>query len=282
MFQDIAPHQINTEYQIKVATDNDNVIIINNGKLLMVSKGNHFQIPTLAELIAAYTTDFSNAIYLLSIEEQQFFYCDVELDIQGEFSWQPLITAEHIEPQQIAFTATVALHLAVWYQNDRYCGRCGHLMQLGTKERSLVCPNCHQIEFPKIAPAIIVGVRQQDQLLLTKYNTGYDRYALIAGFVEIGETLEDTVRREVFEETGMEVEHIQYYKSQPWPFSQSVLMGFFADITTDDAYTNTEYHRDEAELASAQWFDRDQIPRDDTTFSLTWDMIEAFREHRDK
>lgn len=151
-------------------------------------------------------------------------------------------------------------------------------MELGNGERKLVCPACGLQVFPKISPAIIVGVKNDNQLLLTKYSAGYNHYALIAGFVEIGETLEDAIRREVYEETGLEVENIHYYKSQPWAFSQSVLVGFFADLAPKDTYPTSEYKNDDGGLALAKWFTRDKIPHDERREdSLTWTMIEAFR-----
>lgn len=165
-----------------------------------------------------------------------------------------------------------------WYDQNRYCGHCAYKLEKGTDERKLVCPNCGAQIFPKISPVIIVGVTKGDQLLLTKYATGYGHFALIAGFVEIGETLEGAVKREVYEETGLEVQNLRYYKSQPWAFSQSVLMGFFADLASAATYSTAEFKDDEQELALKQWFDRDAIPHDDTRKSLTWDMIEAFRE----
>ncbi|MCL2610926.1 MAG: NUDIX domain-containing protein, partial [Defluviitaleaceae bacterium] len=122
------------------------------------------------------------------------------------------------------------------------------------------------------SPVIIVGIIDGERILLTKYASGYDRYALVAGFVEIGETLEDAVRREIKEEVGLNVCNIRYYKSQPWAFSQSLLMGFFADVYGDDNVTI-----DKRELSEATWFHREDIPKGYTTISLTWTMIEAFR-----
>ena len=117
----------------------------------------------------------------------------------------------------------------------------------------MVCPECKNIEYPKISPAVIVAVTNGNRLLLSRYaRGGYRNYALIAGFAEVGETLEDTVRREVMEEVGLKVKNIRYYKSQPWSFSDSLLVGFFAELDGDDTIT-----LEEEELAEAVWFERD-------------------------
>ena len=127
--------------------------------------------------------------------------------------------------------------------------------------------------FPKIAPAVIVGVTHGDKILMTKYaGREYKRYALIAGFTEIGETAEETVKREVMEEVGLHVKNLRYYKSQPWAFSDTLLMGFFAEVEGDDSIT-----LDREELALAEWFERENIPASESDISLTSEMIEFFR-----
>ena len=141
-------------------------------------------------------------------------------------------------------------------------------------ERALRCPDCGNLLYPKICPVAIVGVRNGDKLLLTKYKgrPQVPFYALIAGFAEVGESIEDTVRREVMEETGVHVKNLHFYKSQPWALSDSLLMGFFCDLDGDEAP-----HADQTELAVAEWVDRKDIPNRDDGFSLTSEMIEYFR-----
>ncbi|MFD1318112.1 NAD(+) diphosphatase [Loigolactobacillus zhaoyuanensis] len=278
MFQNIQPHILDTQYTPRAIQAADYVVIVKGGKILMAGKTT----PTYAALSENYAADLTQPDYLLSIEDHSFFFFDVILTEKADFSYQNLNVLRTMQPQWLAFTTATAAHLANWYSQNRFCGRCGQPLVKGTTQRSLICSSCGGEIFPRISPAIIVGVKKDNQLLLTKYAAGYDRYALIAGFVEIGETLEDTVRREVFEETGLQVDHIHYYKSQPWAFSQSILVGFFADIAGTEAYTTAEYHSDEAELSVAKWFDRDKIPIDDTTLSLTWTMITDFRAGRVK
>ena len=137
----------------------------------------------------------------------------------------------------------------------------------------MVCPACGQIEYPKICPAVIVAVTHGDKLLLTRYaNRPFRGYALIAGFVEIGETLEDTVHREVMEEVGVKVKNLRYYKNQPWAFTDTLLTGFYCELDGDPDIT-----LDHNELCEGVWLSREEIPSRENDISLTAEMIERFR-----
>ena len=164
-----------------------------------------------------------------------------------------------------AFAGITAHHLYGWYDVNQDCGRCGQQMAPDHKERMLYCPECHNMVYPRISPAVIVGVLNGDQILMSKYaGRAYTNYALIAGFTEIGESAEQTVAREVMEEVGLRVKNIRYYKSQPWAFSGSLLMGFFCDLDGDDKII-----LDKNELAEAGWFRRSEIDLADDHISLT-------------
>ena len=142
-----------------------------------------------------------------------------------------------------------------------------------SKERMLYCESCHNMEFPKICPAVIIGVTDGDKILMSKYaGRTYKKYALLAGFTEIGETLEETVQREVMEEVGLKVKNIRYYKSQPWSFSGTLLFGFYCDLDGDDTLTV-----DHDELSMASWFNREDIPDEGDNISLTKEMMMAFK-----
>ena len=142
----------------------------------------------------------------------------------------------------------------------------------------LQCPHCGNMVFPKIAPAVIVGVTDGRKILMTKYaNREYKRYALIAGFTEIGETAEETVRREVEEEVGLHVKNIRYYKSQPWGFDSNLLLGYFCELEEKETI-----RLDENELSLAEWVDYKDIPDDMEGLSLTKEMMLYFREEQKK
>ena len=142
-------------------------------------------------------------------------------------------------------------------------------------ERALICPECHNIVYPRLNPAVIVGIRNGDKLLLTRYKTGFRHNALVAGFVEFGETLEECVQREVFEETGLKVKNITYYKSQPWGIAEDILAGFYCDVDGDD-----RIRMDENELRYADWVFRDEIELQPDHLSLTNEMMEMFKNNK--
>ena len=136
------------------------------------------------------------------------------------------------------------------------------------------CPKCGRLVYPKICPAVIVAVCNGDKLLLTKYaGREYHNYALVAGFAEIGETIEDTVRREVYEETGLHVKNLKYYKSQPWTFTDTLLFGFFCELDG-----SAEIRVDHDELSIAEWVKREDIDVINDGISLTNEMICVFKE----
>ena len=126
-------------------------------------------------------------------------------------------------------------------------------------------------------PAVIVGVKNGEKLLLTRYREGFAHNALIAGFTEIGETAEQTVQREVMEEAGIRVKNIRYYASQPWGIANDLLLGYFCEVDGDDTI-----HMDETELKYAQWVSREDIVLQPDDFSLTNEMMTRFKTGQEK
>lgn len=135
----------------------------------------------------------------------------------------------NFEPEYLAFAGITATQINRFRLDRRYCGRCGHPTIPSTTERACICPECGQIEYPKISPAVIIAIVDtgRDKILLTRYAGGsYRHWALVAGFVEVGETFKGAARREIMEEVGLKVSDLVYYKSQPWSFSDSAMIGF--------------------------------------------------------
>ncbi|MBE5962744.1 MAG: NAD(+) diphosphatase [Lachnospiraceae bacterium] len=278
MIQDIAPYKYDNTYQQKRIEADDFVLLYQNNKVLLAEKEGMLTFPTFCEMKRAGAEE-KEAQYAFSIDKHAFFLLGgMEVKENETLKFYDLTVFRTLEPMWKAFAGITGSQFDRWYKTRRYCGSCGTKMVKSEKERALICPKCHQMEYPKIAPAVIVAVTNGDRLLLSRYaRGGYRNYALIAGFAEVGETLEDTVRREVREEVGLKVKNIRYYKSQPWSFSDSLLTGFFAELDGDDTVT-----LEEEELAEAVWFEREDIPHNPSKISLTNEMIEQFRKNEIK
>lgn len=159
-----------------------------------------------------------------------------------------------------------------WDKNHRYCGHCGTLTQKNTTGFEKQCPSCHLLFYPRISPSIIVLIRKDNEILLArKADFMPNVYGLIAGFVEVGESLEQTVQREVYEEVGLEVNNIQYFDSQPWPFPDSLMIAFTAD------YAGGEIKLRDGELEAAGWYRADNLPGlPRSSISISRKLIESF------
>ena len=180
------------------------------------------------------------------------------------------------DPRDLCFAGMTAWHLYAWYRESAFCGRCGHPTVHDERERMMRCPVCGQTNYPRIAPAVIVGVTDGDRIMMTQYaGRAYKGHALIAGFCEVGESLEETVRREVMEEVGLNVKNIRYYKSQPWGFAFNLLMGFYCEVDGDTRVT-----MDEEELSAAKWVPASDIGQEESNLSLTAEMIMHFKKCR--
>ncbi|MCD8398885.1 MAG: NAD(+) diphosphatase [Lachnospiraceae bacterium] len=191
------------------------------------------------------------------------------------YSWEKIELMRTTGSKEAAFAGVTGMQLYGWYKSRRFCPACGRRMVHSEKERMMHCEACGQMEYPKICPAVIVGVTCKDKILLTKYaGRTFKKYALIAGFAEIGETIEETVEREVMEEVGLKVKNIRYYKSQPWSFTDTLLMGFFAEVDGD-----SDIILDETELSEGKWCTRDEVPENDGV-SLTREMMSVFKYQR--
>lgn len=278
MIQEIAPHLYdNTYYTTIEIKDNDYVLIFKNDSVYMLNDYTSKYIPKYKEL--KNRCDFSHIklIYLFKIDNTGFFMAkDFPTDKYDFFYRENISIFRTLKPKQTAFGGVTAKHLYDWYSKNKFCGKCGHELKVYDKERAMHCAKCSNIIYPSIAPAIIVGIINKDKILLTKYaGRDYKKYALVAGFVEVGESIEDTVKREAMEEVGLKVKNIRYFASQPWGFTNTVLMGYFADVDGNDKII-----LEQDELSEASWFRYDELPPRDLLISLTQTMIDKFEKEK--
>jgi NAD+ diphosphatase len=179
---------------------------------------------------------------------------------------------ERLEAPLIA-VAGLAGQLILWDRNHRFCGQCGLPTQDKMDERAKVCPECGLVNYPRLSPAVIVAVVRGDRILLAHSRRFPGKfYSVLAGFVEPGETLEACVQREIQEEVNIQVKNIRYFGSQPWPFPDSLMIGFVAE------YAGGEIRLDPSEIADAGWFTADNLPPIPPKISIARQLIDWFTE----
>lgn len=176
-------------------------------------------------------------------------------------------------PYDLYLKAGKCQEILYWDQNTRFCGVCGAPMKLHT-EISKRCTGCGKEVWPQLATAIIVLIHKDDEVLLVHArNFKEDFYGLVAGFVETGETLEEAVIREVKEETGIHIQNIRYFGSQPWPYPCGLMVGFHAD------YLKGDLHLQQSELSRGGWFRRNNLPHIPEKLSIARKLLDDWLEN---
>lgn len=286
MLHDLVNGRLENEFY-DIAPQPNDIVICFSGKdvLLKRDASNELYLPEYSEVEKwAQSHKWSgwnekHFRYIFHMQNRSFFLWMGEAGETDDpcFGFEGVRLLRQLISKEVCYAIMTAWHLYVWYRNNRFCGCCGGKTIHDTKERMLRCETCGNMIFPRISPAVIIAVTDGDRLLLSKYaGRAYTRYALLAGYTEIGETLEQTVHREVMEEVGLHVKNLRYYKSQPWGVDGNILMGFFCDLDGDDKIC-----LDETELSMAQWYDRHALPAHDDGISLTREMIRVFEEGRE-
>lgn len=275
MIQDIEPRHLDNQYRTVPPDGESYALYYEDHAVLLKRTESGIVFPRFRELERLNEEIYEEYIYLFSIDNERYYLLqDINREPLSDFNMENTEIFRSADPQYHAFAGITGYQLFNWYKNHKYCGRCGRKMKHSGKERMLYCSECRNVEYPKICPAVIIGVTDGSRILMSKYaGRAYKKYALLAGFTEIGETVEQTVAREVMEEVGLKVKNIRYYKSQPWAFTDTLLMGFYCDLDGDAGIT-----LDENELAMAEWFERDEIPVESARDSLTNEMIIRFKK----
>jgi len=201
---------------------------------------------------------------------------DTPGDTPDSFSLETLFTLFPHLPEQTWHLAGRAVQIAEWHRTHRFCGRCGDATEDAPGERARKCPGCGLLSFPRISPAVITLIERGNEALLARGRTFGPNvmYSTLAGFVEPGETLEECVAREVREEVGVELSDIKYMRSQPWPFPNSLMLGFNA------TYAGGEIVCDPTEIVDAQWFTADNLPNIPGKLSIARWLIDEWRERQ--
>jgi NAD+ diphosphatase len=274
MIHEISPHRFNNQYWAdKNIEEKDFIFQFKGNSLLIKGSEDEFEIPRIEDFPGI--SDKNSSVFLFTINDVS---CHLLLDELSEeprgLKYREISFFRTIKRREVAWITLVAFHLMNWYSHNKYCGKCGAATVKKTEERALVCPQCNSVVYPKISPAVIVAIVCNDKILLAR-NTNFpgNWFSLIAGYADIGESLEETLVREVKEEVGLDIKNIRYYSSQPWPLSGSMMIGFVAE-----ADENQIISIDEKEISEAAWFTRGNLPEHPSKISIAGEMIEKFEK----
>lgn len=203
----------------------------------------------------------NSRIFILLLDEVPAMYQAVSLRSQ--------IHTLDLERYQIF---SRALQLVTWFKQHRYCGQCGGQTLVSQSELAVVCDECSLYFYPRISPCMMCLIIKEEECLLAHHHRQPEgMYSTLAGFVEAGESVEQTLHREVMEEVGLRVKNLLYFASQSWPFPHQLMLGYFADYESGDIII------EEAEIADAQWFRYDQLPIIPPSTTLSGQLIAAFQ-----
>ncbi len=192
----------------------------------------------------------------------------VEHPIPEGLQWQPIRLLIPSWDMSQFMQASRALQLLEWRRNHCFCSSCGHKTERHSSQHAMVCPACGYTQYPRIQPCVITIITRGDnEILLAKALRSKTMYSLIAGFVEVGESLEQAVQRETLEEVGIRVKNIRYMASQPWPFPSNLMLAFQAEYDTGELVLQ------EDEIADAEFFKFDDLPEIPFKGSIAHAMI---------
>jgi NAD+ diphosphatase len=245
-------------------------------KLLVKVKNDEIVIPCLKD-IKDLQMDLKNPLNIGTYNGQNCIAVQIseDIDLREDLSFREFRSLIPYLQEDMFFISSRGLQILTWNRSNKFCGRCGALLQLESNDKSKTCRECGLTVYPRISPAIIVAVVKDDEILLANNKRFIQKmYSVIAGFVEPGETLEQCVMREVYEETGIMIKNIKYFGSQPWPFPDSLMVGFTAE------YAGGDIKIDKEELTHAAWFKSNELPNIPSGGSIASRLIKWFIENK--
>ena len=242
-----------------------------NNDLVLITQNN--TLPDEADIFQLLTL-FARNFYLGLVAGIEYHCAELDATtlIPEQFKAIPLKQAlALLYPQE--YSIGVRAHSIIrWDKNHQFCGRCGTKTFHNSKQFERICTSCSISFFPRISPSIIVLIRKDDHVLMARsphYPPG--AYGLIAGFVEAGETIEETVHREVKEEVNLQIKNISYFGSQPWPFPDSLMLAFTAEYESGDLIIDND------EIEEAGWYRYDKLPgHPSTQMSIASKLLDYF------
>jgi NAD+ diphosphatase len=230
--------------------------VFSNNNLLVKTIGDTVSVPTFKDL-EFLKNKFSKVTYMGDFDKKACFYTEIKDDIllNENLILMSIRDFGLMIEKELFFIVGKAYQLLDWDKKNKFCGICGSETLEKDDERAKLCPKCGSITYPRISPAIIVAITKEDKILLA-HNKNFPKgfYSVLAGFVEPGETLEQCVKREIYEEVGIHVKNIKYFGNQPWSFPDSLMIAFTAE------YDSGEISADDFEIEHADWFSVDELP----------------------
>ncbi|SHL02653.1 NAD(+) diphosphatase [Desulforamulus aeronauticus] len=248
------------------------LFLFRNQDMLVKLAGESIQIPTFQD-IKDIDIELKRKHYLGELDQILCYAAEIETDIQvpDNFAFWGVRQLLGQVDDSLFQTAGRGYQIIYWDRTSRFCGNCGSLNQDKLDERAKQCPSCGFITYPRISPAVIVAVIKDNQILLARNKKFANHvFSVISGFVEPGETLEECVRREIKEEVGIEVKNIRYFGSQPWPFPDSLMIGFTVE------YAQGELKTDNVEIVEAKWFTADKLPNLSPKSTIARELIDWY------
>lgn len=248
--------------------------IFKGNKMLVREVGHEFMIPMILNL-KEINIKPERVHRLGTLNDRLCYAIDVTESFSPpyDFSFQSLWFLYDYLDEELFNMAIKAKQIVIWDRSSIFCSRCGAKTKDRERERAKECPDCGFIMFPRISPAIIVLVEKGNKVLLARATRFKENiYSVLAGFVEPGETLEEAVEREVYEEVGIEVKDIRYFGSQPWPFPDALMIAFMAKYKRGRININRD------EIVDARWFSWDNLPDIPGNISIARRMIDWFIE----